>query len=55
MQNHFLQDDHKGSLEDAEVRLIEKKQGSEAATRGYYWVRILRSLFPDGLHTENDY
>lgn len=55
LQNHFLQDDHKGSLEDAEVRLIEKKQGSEAATREYYWMRILRSLFPDGLHTENDY
>lgn len=23
LQNHFLQDDHKGFLEDAEVRLIE--------------------------------
>ena len=26
LQRHYLQDDHKGFLEDAEVRLIDKTQ-----------------------------
>ena len=30
LQSHFLQDDHQGLLEDVEVRLIDKTQGSEA-------------------------
>lgn len=32
LQSHILQEDHKGSLEDAEVRLIIKTRGSVAAT-----------------------
>ena len=29
LQSHFLQDDRKGFLEDVEVRLIDKAQGSD--------------------------
>ena len=29
LQSHFLQDDHKGFLEEVEVRLIDKTQGSD--------------------------
>ena len=32
LQSHILQEDHKGSLEDAEVTLIIKTRGSVAAT-----------------------
>ena len=30
LQNHFLQDDHHGFLEDAEVKLIHKTQASDS-------------------------
>ena len=35
LQSHILQEDHKGFLEDAEVRLIIKTRGSVAATSEY--------------------
>ena len=46
LQSHFLQDDHKGFLEDVEVRLIDKTQGSDPT---------LKTLYPDGLNIESDY
>ena len=55
LQSHFLQDDHKGFLEDVEVRLIDKTQGSDPTKREYYWMRTLKTLYPDGLNIENDY
>ena len=36
LKSHFLQDGHKGFLEDAEVRLIYKTQGSDPSKREYY-------------------
>ena len=36
LQSHFWQDDHKGFLEDVEVRLIDKTQGSDPTKREYY-------------------
>ena len=33
LQSYFLQDDHKGFLEDVEVRLIDKTQGSDPTRR----------------------
>ena len=29
LQSHFLKDDHKGFLEDVEVKLFDKTQGSD--------------------------
>ena len=55
LQSHFLQDDHKGFLEDAEVRLINKTQDSHPTKREYYWMRKLKTLYPDGLNIESDY
>ena len=55
LQSHFLQDDHKGFLEDVEVRLIDKTQGSDPTKREYYWMRTLKTLYPDGLNIESDY
>ena len=55
LQSHFLQDDHEGFLEDVEVRLIDKVQGSNPTIREYYWMRTLKTLYPDGLNIENDY
>ena len=51
----FLQDDHKGFLEDVEVRLIDKTQGSDPTKREYYWMRTIKTLHPDGLNIESDY
>ena len=55
LQGHFLKDDHKGFLEDVEVRLIDKTQGSDPAKQEHYWMRMLKTLYPDGLNIESNY
>ena len=55
LQNHLLQDDHHGFLEDVEVTLIDKTQASDPTKREYYWMRTLKTLYPDGLNLESDY
>ena len=55
LQYHFLQDDRKGFLEDVEVWLIDKTQGSNPTKRQYYWMRTLKTLYPDGFNTESNY
>ena len=55
LQSHFLQRDHQSFLKDVEVRLIDKTQASDPAKREFYWMRTLRTLYPDGLNIENDY
>ena len=55
LQNRFLQDDHHGFLEDVEVTLIYKTQASDLTKRKYYWMRTLKTLYPDGLNLESDY
>ena len=55
LQNHFLQDDHHGFLEDVEVTLIDKTQASDPTKREYYWMGTLKTLYPDGLNLESDY
>ena len=52
--NHFLQHGHNGFLEDVEVTLIEQTQASDPTKREYYWMRTLKSLYPDGLNLESD-
>ena len=52
LQSHFLQDDHKGFLEDVEVRLIDKTQGSDPTKREYCRMRTLKTLYLDGLNIE---
>ena len=47
LRSHFLQDDHKGFLENVEVRLIDKTQGTDSTKREYYWMRTLKTLYPD--------
>ena len=54
-QSYFLQDDHKSFLEDVEVRLIDKTQGSHPNKREYYWMRTLKTFYPNGLNSERDY
>ena len=55
LQNHFLQDDHHGFLEGVEVIIIDKTQTSDPTKREYYWMRILKTFYPDGLNFESDY
>ena len=55
LQSHFLQDDHKGFLEDVEVRLTDKTQGCDPTKREYYWMRTLKTLYSGGLNIESDY
>ena len=51
----FLQRDHQGFLKDVEVWLIDKTQASDPTKREFYWMRALRTLYPDGLNIESDY
>ena len=55
LQSHFLQEEHKGFLENFEVRLIDKTQGSDPIKREYYWMRTLKTLYPDDLNIDSDY
>ena len=55
LKSHFLQSDHKAFLKNAEVRLIDKTQGSDPTKREFYWMRTLKTLYPDGLNIERDY
>ena len=55
LKSHFLQSDHQGFLKDVEVRLIDKTQVSDPIKRKFYWMRTLRTLYPDGLNIESDY
>ena len=55
LQSHFLQRDQQGFLKDVEVRLFDKTQASDPTKREFYWMRTLRTLYPDGLNIENDY
>ena len=50
IQSHFLQPDRKGVHKDVEVRLIDKTQGSDPTKREFYWIRTLRTLYPDNLN-----
>ena len=45
----------KDLLEDIRVRMIDKIQGSDPTKRDYYWMRTLKTFFPDGLNIESDY
>ena len=54
-QNHFLQDDHHGFLEDVKVTLIYKTQAADPTKREYYFIRTLKTLYPDGWNLECDY
>ena len=51
----ILQCDHQSFLKDVEVRLIDKTQASDPTKREFYWMRTLRTLYPDGLNIESDY
>ena len=55
LQNHFGQDNHHGFLKDAKVTLIDKTQASDSNKREYYWMRTLKTLYPDGLNLKSDY
>ena len=55
LQSHFLQHNHQGFLKDVEVQLIDKTQASDLTKREFYWMRLLRTLYPNGLNIESDY
>ena len=55
LQSDLLQRDHQGFLKDVEVWLIDKTQASDPTKRQFYWMRTLRTLYPDGLNIESDY
>ena len=49
-----MQDHHKGFLEDVEVRLTDKTQGSDPTKREYHWMTTLKTFYPDGLNIESN-
>ena len=48
LHRHFLQRDHQGFRKDVEVQLIDKAQAFDPTKREFYWIRTLRTLYPDG-------
>ena len=55
LESHFLQSDHQGFLKDVKFRLIDKTQASDPFKSAFYWMRTLRTLYPDDLNIESDY
>ena len=55
LQSRFLQLDQQGFLKDVEIRLIHKTQASDPTKKEFYWMRTLKTLYPDGLNIESDY
>ena len=55
LQNHFLQDDHHGRLEDVEVTSSDKAQTSDPIKRECYRMRTHITFYPDGLKLESAY
>ena len=43
LYEHYLQDDHHGVLNDAQVTLIDKTQTSYPTKRNYFWMRTLKT------------
>ena len=43
LYEHYLQDDHHGVLNDAQVTLIDKTQTSYLTKRNYFWMRTLKT------------
>ena len=55
LQSYFLQLHHQGFLKGVEVGLIDKTQTSDPTKREFYWMRTLRTLYPDGVNIDSDY
>ena len=55
LQTHILQCYHQGCLKDVEVRLTDKTQASDPTKTKFYWMRTLKTLYPDSLNIERDY
>ena len=53
--NTLLKPDHKCFLKDVEVSLIDKTQSSDPTKREFYWMRTLKTLYPDGLNIDSGY
>ena len=47
LQSHLLQQNRKVFLKYVEVRLINKTKGSDPTNREFYWMRSLKTLYPD--------
>ena len=55
LESHFLQRDHQGFLKDVKFRLIDKTQASDPFKSAFYWMRTLRTFYPDDLNIKSDY
>ena len=49
IHEHFLRDDHQGFLQDLSITLIDKTQPSDPNKTEYYWIRTLKTLYPNRL------
>ena len=50
---HFSSPGHKRFLNDVSVPLIVKTDGSDPKEREDYWMKILKTMAPHGLHMED--
>ena len=48
---HFPSNDHSGFLEDCNITLIGKNDGSDPTRREEYWRRVLKPVTPYKLNT----
>ena len=55
LQSLFLQSNHQALLKDENIKLTDKTQTSHPTKWEFHWMRILRTLYPDGLNIGSDY
>ena len=50
VSEHFSSNDHNGFLEDCNITIIDKTDGTVPTRRDEYWRRVLKTVIPYGLN-----
>ena len=52
--NHFLQENHRGLVNDVKITIIDKTDASDPLTRERFWIDKIETMTPQGLNTEDN-
>ena len=50
---HFLREGHHGLSNDCEIMIIDKTDASDPTRREFFWMRLLKTIYPLGLNVED--
>ena len=50
---HFLREGHHSLLNGCEIIIIDKTDASDPTRREFFWMRLLKTIYPLGLNVED--